>query len=930
MKVFSRYLFAILLINVLFLVRAETSAQITHDISKASLTIPSTSTSNYIITGNTTYNSVIVTAGYFGTITLRNVKIELSGTYSPIAIKGKNNCSNLTPVSNVYIILEGTNILTSYGSSGCAALQVEQGAQINISAINPSDNSSGTLNATVTNTSCGAGIGALIHSTNPSEATADAVITGGCYSPGTTAGGNIIISSGIITAQGGHGAGIGGGYTTYYDGMIVIYGGIINSSTIRHAAGIGSGCPNGHGVESCYTPNSSIIVLPPSQISATGAGSTSYLPISSLALAGANDIIYIGDPAKPLISVHTQDNEPKAEIYADLSQDPSISKVINALIPKNRLDLNQVKLGTTNSTGNFQFNGILQNSTTFYTNAYSSNPATLGRPYLPEKVILPMGGIVVLKLLQTNLALIPFHSSALDEYFTVAQASKKSYRVKLVYSDSVPLNNVVIDLANGSNSDFESIHFYAADSITPISQPTTLNSGNIIYISMPIKTGKMIGEYTDVLRIIGTWNGYTTGYIRQVIKQTVIHRIYATICEGNKYYFKNTYLTQNGIYMDTLVSSHKTDSIIALNLTVNPIKRNTILAKICSNEFYNFHGKQYNQTGIYNDTLTSVNGCDSIVKLQLTVNPAYKIYKHLTIWDNQLPYAYTDTIFKSGTKTRDYIIYRKTVNSCDSITTLSLKVLPTFHAEIKPIPTICGDDPNFLIEYGITYGSVDWQSVIFDSKAHSAGFTDITRQPATGASITVQLPPNILPEVYTGTVILENNETYTEKSQVVFTINYPSSIILQKWNDVLALLNSSYNGGYEFSSYQWYKNEIMIPGETKSYLYIKTDNLDMNSKYSVAVTRVKDGVKSFTCSISPTLHTDIKIYPTLVPKSDNIDIKMDNAGKAVIWNISGLKVMEQTLQKGENTIIAPGLTGTYLLEVITEQGEVKKQLIIVK
>ena len=163
-----------------------------------------------------------------------------------------------------------------------------------------------------------------------------------------------------------------------------------------------------------------------------------------------------------------------------------------------------------------------------------------------------------------------------------------------------------------------------------------------------------------------------------------------------------------------------------------------------------------------------------------------------------------------------------------------------------------------------------------------------------------------------------------------FTINYPSSIILQKWNDVLALLNSSYNGGYEFSSYQWYKNETMIPGETKSYLYITDDNLDLNSNYSVEVTRVKDGVKSFTCSISPSLHTDIKIYPTLLPKSDKIDIKMDNAGKAVIWNISGLKVMEQTLRKGENSIIAPGLTGTYLLEVITEQGEVKKQLIIVK
>ena len=226
---------AILLI---LFIAATVSAQITHNISTGMLNIPANSPNDYIITGSTTSNYVIVNPPYRGTITLRDVNIILSaGIYSPIAIRGINGTSNLTPISNVDIILEGNNFLVNTGG-GRAAFQVDQGTQINISAINPYDNSSGTLAAIQNNSMGGAGIGSLDYNANRNEANATASLSGiGCLgTTGITAGGNVIISSGTITAKGGHGAGIGGGYGTYYDGMIVIYGGIVNASTIRHAA----------------------------------------------------------------------------------------------------------------------------------------------------------------------------------------------------------------------------------------------------------------------------------------------------------------------------------------------------------------------------------------------------------------------------------------------------------------------------------------------------------------------------------------------------------------------------------------------------------------------------------------------------------------------------------------------------------------------
>jgi len=629
------------------------AATILHDISTGILTIPGNSTDDYIITGATKTNYVVVEAGYHGVITLRNVNISLFGYNSPISVKGENNRSNLTPITNVDIILEGENFLSvepgeckefrqqcwtigfeqykrtywldvqtniwyrkscylndemddwechddiiedrvleycwhddwlgyrchrEWFENGCykicdryewsndwecyedwgdawtrprmacgdvcegddcrentwteceevygiAAFHVEQGAQINIRAIDPSDHTSGKLNAIVTTDRGGAGIGALNRMFNSGEATGTAPVTGGCEER-VTAGGNIVISSGTIVARGGHGAGIGGGYVSYYDGMIVIYGGIVDASAIRHSAGIGSGCPLSRGVESCYTPNSAIIVLPPAQITATGAHN--YDPRADLALAGASYIIYIGDPEKPLITVHTEDFEPFANIYVDLSENPNAARVINATVPEDRLDINKIWFGQAGSNGIYQFHGVLEDNTTFFTDAVSSTPASLGRPYRPKTVQLPDGSnvdrTVILELLDTGLSVEAAASIPLCENYTASDALTSAFRVKIIFSDDFPMSNVLFEIAGGSTSDFLSgndMVFYSSDGITEIPAPTTLNKGDVIYVVFPLKTEKTADIYSDVFRFSGTWQGIFTGYIRQVITQNV-------------------------------------------------------------------------------------------------------------------------------------------------------------------------------------------------------------------------------------------------------------------------------------------------------------------------------------------------------------------------------------------------------------------------
>jgi hypothetical protein len=56
-----------------------------------------------------------------------------------------------------------------------------------------------------------------------------------------------------------------------------------------------------------------------------------------------------------------------------------------------------------------------------------------------------------------------------------------------------------------------------------------------------------------------------------------------------------------------------------LNLTVLPNSNASLQASICQGTYYVFGGDTLRNTGYYYDTLVSLNGCDSVVALQLTV-----------------------------------------------------------------------------------------------------------------------------------------------------------------------------------------------------------------------------------------------------------------------------------------------------------------------
>src|SRR6185436_14529493 len=121
-----------------------------------------------------------------------------------------------------------------------------------------------------------------------------------------------------------------------------------------------------------------------------------------------------------------------------------------------------------------------------------------------------------------------------------------------------------------------------------------------------------------------------------------------------------------GSYLDTFITSLGCDSVVTLNLTVNPVKSSSFNASICSNQSYLWNGINRTTAGSYLDTFATSLGCDSVVTLNLTVNPVKSSSFNATICANQ---TYTWNGIDQNTS-GSYLDTFATSLGCDSVVTL--------------------------------------------------------------------------------------------------------------------------------------------------------------------------------------------------------------------------------------------------------------------
>ena len=356
---------------------------------------------------------------------------------------------------------------------------------------------------------------------------------------------------------------------------------------------------------------------------------------------------------------------------------------------------------------------------------------------------------------------------------------------------------------------------------------------------------------------------------------------------------------------------------------------------ICDGKTVEFNGKIYTEPGTYKDTLQSVYGCDSILQLNLRTLLADTIHLDTMICSAETPY------FWKGEWLDSTGVYEKGVSSflgCDSVYyILNLTVFESLELKIDELPEICEDNEFFEINYTVLEGYVSGYSVHFLDNAKNAGFEDFEEEyeigigPDSLGKIEINLPKGIKPNNRYGAVLSFYNQNCGDVEYTIeFDVLYSSDIIAQRWNDVLAVKNSDYNGGYEFVAYQWFLNGMPLEGFTTSQYYTGA-NLDFSGDYQVLLTRKDDGVSVFTCSVVPMEFSQGELENTgvVVFANDVINVETQKAAKCYVYSMSGLLYSVSDLVEGVNIIDMPKEAGIYIMQFNYLDGDVEIRKIVV-
>ena len=347
---------------------------------------------------------------------------------------------------------------------------------------------------------------------------------------------------------------------------------------------------------------------------------------------------------------------------------------------------------------------------------------------------------------------------------------------------------------------------------------------------------------------------------------------------------------------------------------------------ICLGEVYRFNEKDYTETGVYVDTIPLKTGCDSILTLDLTVATIYEASDSLTI-------CYGDTVQFGRFMLTETGFYSDTLPSkagCDSVVNLYLSVSPVIDVMWDGMPLICEDDGTFNIRYNtLTEAKPTHYSLRFRGDAIRQGFLDVERASA-DEELTIVMPDGIRAGYYEASVELEDDvyNCGARAFDMKFTVHYSRNVIKQLWNDVLGLKNVNYNGGYDFISYQWFRDGDSIPGATTANYYVAGGELDFNAYYQARILR-SDGVVLFTCPFTPVrLPDEINITPIVVV-SMQFTVESPKKGRLELYNTSGIRVLTDELVEGESLLRAPALPGVYMVKMVFEDGSVKTSRLIV-
>ncbi|WP_157454218.1 T9SS type A sorting domain-containing protein [Crocinitomix catalasitica] len=195
-------------------------------------------------------------------------------------------------------------------------------------------------------------------------------------------------------------------------------------------------------------------------------------------------------------------------------------------------------------------------------------------------------------------------------------------------------------------------------------QTLTICAGNSVEVGVSIYTET--GEYIDhFVTETGCDSMVTT---RLTVNPPIEYTNEIAICFGETYAIGESIYDASGSYFDDFITETGCDSIVNTMLTVYPYNTSEQSFTICSGNEITVGESVYTETGVYTDVFTSIEGCDSTVTTNLTVNDPLTYSQEITL-------CYGESLFVGDIEHNEaglYIDELVTETGCDSIVTTNL------------------------------------------------------------------------------------------------------------------------------------------------------------------------------------------------------------------------------------------------------------------
>ena len=241
-----------------------------------------------------------------------------------------------------------------------------------------------------------------------------------------------------------------------------------------------------------------------------------------------------------------------------------------------------------------------------------------------------------------------------------------------------------------------------------------------------------------------------TGSASEAVCPKIKTTISETICKGDFYYTTNNTYTTSGVYFDTIKTGLGCDSIVEIKLSVYEVKTQGLVKQsICQGDSIYWAGIYRKSAGDYIEKNTNFYGCDSTTLLKLTVNKSPRKDTSIKLCNGNL---FSDDQY-TFEKTGKYVLRYSTKSECDSIVNLDLKINPTYSKSI---------DVSICENTSVRYGNVvlDNAGIYYDSlKSIRYGCDSVLEYnvrviiPPAKPEIVIKLPDSLFTQEYGSTYV---------------------------------------------------------------------------------------------------------------------------------------------------------------------------------